>query len=312
MEKEIKVRKKRFAAFWAVVLLTCSLVVPMMAGAVDENGLVSLNEKLVIDTPVRAGVIHYRNADGETINSFYGGSGGWTNIAEYSESVPAGYTFSCWEVTAISAETTNSGEDYGNVDYPDNITLTPVFTLETYQITYALDGGTGTMVMEYTVETETFTLTEPTKTGYTFLGWTYDGQTEPVKTVSIEKGTTGDLSFSANWTVNQYSITFDTDGGTDISAIIQDYGTPITAPNDPTRGNDYFMGWDIAIPDTMPAENLTITAKWTPYVIDAGTYDMKQGVEYKLGSATKVSGDSSTYAGSSIFYVPADGSYTFS
>lgn len=312
MAKEIQVRKKRFAAFWMMVLLICSLVLPTMVGAVDENGLVSQGELLAPNTSVRAGTIVYLDTDETKLASLICGSGGWQSVSDYSGELLPGYRFSYWKVTDISSQKSNSGEEYGNVDYPDTVTLMAVVVLEKYEISYDLKGGTGSMVEEYTVETETFTLTEPEKTGNTFLGWTYDGQAEPVKPVSIPKGTTGNRSYTAQWSVNQYTITFVTGGGTEIGDITLDYGSAVTAPADPDRDGYYFTGWDTEIPENMPANNMTITAQWTPYVIDAGTYYLEQGKAYKLGNATKVSGDSSVYSSGSIFYVPSSGNYTFS
>lgn len=74
---------------------------------------------------------------------------------------------------------------------------------------------------------------------------------------------TEDSTFTAVWTVKQYTLTFDTDGGSEIAPITQDYGTAVTAPADPTRTGYTFSGWDKAIPETMPAENITITARWS-------------------------------------------------
>ena len=72
-----------------------------------------------------------------------------------------------------------------------------------------------------------------------------------------------DMTIKASWTINRYTITFDTDGGTEIAPITQDYGTAIKAPADPTRTGYTFAGWDKAIPATMPAEDMTIKASWT-------------------------------------------------
>ena len=70
------------------------------------------------------------------------------------------------------------------------------------------------------------------------------------------------MTIKAKWTVNQYTLTFDTNGGSTIAPITQDYGTAITAPADPTKTGYTFAGWTPAIPTTMPAENLTVTAQW--------------------------------------------------
>ena len=70
------------------------------------------------------------------------------------------------------------------------------------------------------------------------------------------------MTIKAKWTVNQYTLTFDTNGGSTIAPITRDYGTAITAPADPTKTGYTFAGWTPAIPATMPAENLTVTAQW--------------------------------------------------
>ena len=70
------------------------------------------------------------------------------------------------------------------------------------------------------------------------------------------------MTIKAKWTVNQYTLTFDTNGGSAIAPITQDYGTAITAPANPTKTGYTFAGWTPAIPATMPAENLTVTAQW--------------------------------------------------
>ena len=70
------------------------------------------------------------------------------------------------------------------------------------------------------------------------------------------------ITITAQWKINQYTITFDTAGGSEVAPITQDYNTQITAPANPTREGYAFNGWDKEIPQTMPAENITITAQW--------------------------------------------------
>lgn len=99
---------------------------------------------------------------------------------------------------------------------------------------------------------------DPTKEGYTFIGW-YNGESE----WDFETPVTTGLILTAKWQVNQYTITFKPkNGGQDI-VIKQDYGTAITAPANPTKTGYTFAGWDKTIPTTMPAGDMTITAQWT-------------------------------------------------
>lgn len=125
-------------------------------------------------------------------------------------------------------------------------------TTPTHTLTYKVDGE---VYKEYSIEEGTAITPEPapTKTGYTFSGWSEIPATMPDHDVEV----------NGSFTVNQYTITFDTDGGSAISPITQDYGTPITAPGNPTKTGYTFAGWDKDIPATMPAENVTIKAKWT-------------------------------------------------
>lgn len=305
MEKEIKVRKRRFAAFWMAALVICGLTVPTIADAVDyiqDPGLVAVGDQLTEGTEIRAQSILYLDENNNIIATGTQKSGGWQAIIAYPESIPTGKEFTRWLVAEVSQETTPAEAGYGDVQYPVSVALSPVFADILYTIAFDTAGGSEISPITQAFGTAVTTPADPVKTGHTFAGW------DPEIPATMPAG---NMTLTAQWTVNPYTITFDTAGGSEIPPITQDYGTAVTAPGDPTRGKDYFMGWDAAIPATMPGENVTITAKWMPYVIDAGTYELKQGVEYKLGSVTQVSGDSSVYTSGSIFYVPADGSYTF-
>ena len=174
-----------------------------------------------------------------------------------------GYTFAGWT------------EIYSNTDKGMTVTIEKGstgkllfqarWTLNTYTIDYELNGGTvdGTNPTTFTVNSDDITLINPTKTGYTFAGWTGTGLTAATQTVTIAKGSVDNRSYTATWTINQYTITFDTDGGSTIAPITQDYNSAVTAPAAPTKTGYTFAGWDKEIPSTMPAENITIKALWT-------------------------------------------------
>ena len=134
-----------------------------------------------------------------------------------------------------------------------------------YEVIY-LPGtyGTGSAVTDMKPHNNILTLRGAlfTRAGYTQVGWsTVDGGE---KVYGFEDVYTKNeaLTLYPVWNTNKYTITFDTNGGSEIAPITQDYGTEITAPDNPTRKGYTFRGWDKEIPETMPAENITITARW--------------------------------------------------
>ena len=172
-----------------------------------------------------------------------------------------GYDFAGWKLNgegnALMTVTITQGST-GDLAY------TATWTPTVYNIVYT-DGGTATPAnpTTYTIETPTFTLTNPTKTGYTFKGWKLNGEGDAMMTVTITQGSTGHIAYTATWQVNQYTITFDSNGGTEIDAIKQDYATEVEAPTNPERTGYTFAGWTPEVPATIPAENITCVAQWT-------------------------------------------------
>ena len=178
----------------------------------------------------------------------------------------AGYTQVGWS-------TVDGGEKvYGFEDiYTKNeaLTLYPVWNTNKYTITFDTNGGSEIAPITQDYGTEITAPDNPTRKGYTFKGW----DKEIPKTMPAEN-----ITVKAQWGINQYTITFDTNGGSEIAPITQDYGTEITAPDNPTRKGYTFKGWDKEIPETMPAENITVKAQWeiNKYTI---TFDTNGGSE---------------------------------
>ena len=178
----------------------------------------------------------------------------------------AGYTQVGWS-------TVDGGEKvYGFEDvYTQNeaLTLYPVWNTNKYTITFDTNGGSEIAPITQDYGTEITAPANPTRKGYTFKGWDKEiPETMPAENMTVK----------AQWEINQYTITFDTNGGSEIAPITQDYGTKITAPDKPTRKGYTFKGWDKAIPETMPAENITVKAQWeiNQYTI---TFDTNGGSE---------------------------------
>ena len=221
------------------------------------------------------------NTNGGTINS--------GNVTSYTYGVGAtlptagdmtytGHTFVGWydnENLTGSPVTAIGGTETGNKEYWAK------WEANAYTVTLNTNGGTinSGNVTEYTygVGATLPTAGDMTYTGHTFVGW-YDNENLTGDPVTAIGGTEmGNKEYWAKWEINQYTITVKPENGKADITITQDYGTPITAPADPTREGYTFAGWDKAIPATMPAENLTITAHWSldtysiTYNLDGGT-----------------------------------------
>ena len=207
------------------------------------------------------------NAGNGTINS--------GNVTSYTYGVGAtlptdvtrtGYTFKGWydnKALAGSPVTAISNTETGNKEYWAK------WEINQYTVTVKPENGEADITITQDYDTPIIAPADPTREGYQFNGWDKEiPSTMPAENVTV----------TAKWVVNQYTITFDTNGGSEITPITQNYGTAITAPANPTREGYTFIGWDKAIPATMPAENMTITANWkvNQYTI---TFDTAGGSE---------------------------------
>jgi len=267
---------------------------------------------------------------------FANGSQTMTITAEYASGIslttPArddGYTFAGWytdkDLTAPFTATS----------MPLTTILYAKWTPTSYTITYAgMDGAANSNPTSYTVETETFTLTAPTRSGYTFTGWTYDGVTTPTTSVSIAKGSMGDKTFTANWSQNSYSgggsggsttyaVSVDSakNGAISVSPKNASKGTTVTITVTPADGYELD---DLTVTDkngdtvkltkksdtkytfTMPASKVTVEASFTaieqpvviPSFVDVSTsayyYD---AVEWAVKNGiTAGTGDGTTFS----------------
>ena len=164
-----------------------------------------------------------------------------TEITAPDKPTRKGYTFKGWN------------KEIPETMPAENITVKAQWEINQYTITFDTNGGSEIAPITQDYGTEITAPDKPTRKGYTFKGWNKEiPETMPAENITVK----------AQWEINQYTITFDTNGGSEIAPITQDYGTEITAPDNPTRKGYTFKGWDKEIPETMPAENITITARW--------------------------------------------------
>ena len=169
-----------------------------------------------------------------------------TPAARPADPTKEGYTFIGWY----------NGESEWDFETPVTavLTLTAKWQLNRYTITFDTAGGSEVPSITQDYGTAITPPAAPTRTGYTFAGWDRESPTTMPA---------GDMTITARWTVNQYTITFKPENGGQDIVIKQDYGTAITAPANPTKTGYTFAGWDKTIPSTMPAGDMTITARWT-------------------------------------------------
>ena len=133
-----------------------------------------------------------------------------------------------------------------------DIEILGTYTANKYTITYKVDGE------EYkTVEVEYgTTLTaeaDPEKEGYTFSGWEGLPETMPAHDVEV----------TGSFTINSYRLTVYVDNEMYMDVTLE-YGAPVEVPDPEIPSNREFNGWDIDIPETMPAHDVEIHGTTTP------------------------------------------------
>ena len=169
-----------------------------------------------------------------------------TPAAQPDNPTKEGHTFIGWY----------NGESEWDFEAPvtTGLILTAKWQVNQYTITFKPENGGQDIVIKQDYGTAITAPANPTKTGYTFAGWD--------KTIPTTMPA-GNMTITAQWQVNQYTITFKPENGGEDIVITQDYGTAITAPANPTKTGYTFADWDKTIPTTMPAGDMTITARWT-------------------------------------------------
>ena len=169
------------------------------------------------------------------------------DFATVPTTTKTGYTFTGWDYDFAQPITGNK-------------TITASWQINQYTLTIVYGNGQadGNILKDYGATIE---LENPTKEGYTFTGWDNLPATMPAE----------DRTVTAQWQINQYTLTIVYGNGQADDEITQDYGTVVEVA-EPTRAGYDFIGWDKEVPATMPAQDLTITAKWEAiYTLDGGT-----------------------------------------
>ena len=223
-----------------------------------------------------------------------------TSVSDDSGFSRANYTFDGWNTEADGNGTAYTAGS--SLTFAENTTLYAQWTVESFTITYDLDGGTVASAnpANYTIESESITLNNPTRAGFVFTGWSGTDITGTSQSVTIPGGSAGNRSYTAHWTP-AYTINYDLDGGTVTPANPTVYTAddlPFTLSN-PTKAGYVFAGWSgtditgtsqsVTIPGGSTG-NRSYTAHWTavPYTIsydlDGGTVALVNPASYTIES----------------------------
>ena len=212
---------------------------------------------------------------------------------EIEPTIRTGYAFAQWS----DGKTDNPY----TMAVPGTVSLTAQTQIETYTIDYELNGGAleagKTNPATYTLETAALRLEKPTRTGYTFAGWTGSNGTTPQTDVGIVQGSTGNLYFEANWTANGYKILYTGVEGADVSTFPTKhvFGKDTAIPN-PTKTGYGFAGWkvngsaaarDLTLSGTAYTADITLEATWTKLTEPTPSVIMEGGTAFIVGKATE-------------------------
>ena len=177
------------------------------------------------------------------------------DIPSVESPVRAGYDFGGWDTEIPS---TMPAED---------LTVTALWNIHTYRIVYVMDGGAPQQGTAYAEYNSVIDLPQAgvsfVREGYTFAGWSYDGSVyTDTFTVPAMAQNSDEIRLTALWNIASFTITFDTDGGSEISPVTQEYGTAVSAPENPVKPGYRFIGWTPSVPSTMPGADMTVRAEW--------------------------------------------------
>ncbi len=179
----------------------------------------------------------------------------------YALAVPerTGYSFNGWRIDGI-LNTDSDGQSTINWTYSENKIATADWSINQYGIVFDSVGGSDVKAILQNYGTKIIEPSHPTKTGYSFLGW-YENETEYV----FDKIEARNIKLTAKWQINRYSIIFDSDGGSLVETVTNDYGTTVDLPT-PSKTGHTFLGWYYDetryASFTIDAKNVLLKARW--------------------------------------------------
>src|SRR5690554_6920509 len=252
------------------------------------------------DTPIGAIKVTFNSMGGSEVNPQYVQKDNTIAIPNTSK---VGYTLEGWYTSLNNGQTFDEKWSFTNNKVTTDITLYAKWIINQYTITFNSNKGSSVSSITQDYDTLVTAPNNPTKLGYTFSGWS---QPVPIKMPAE------DVTLIAEWSINQYTITFNSNGGSPVTAITQDYATTVSKPTDPTKVGYTFAGWysDSNLSTaytftTMPAQNITLYAKWVPLAYNIN-YELADGLNH-LSNPSSYTIETNTI----ILSAPTKEGYTF-
>ncbi|MEG1529191.1 MAG: InlB B-repeat-containing protein, partial [Clostridia bacterium] len=189
-----------------------------------------------------------------------------TSVTRPTDPTKTGYIFEAWYKDSNLSTAFNFATDM----LTENTTLFAKWTANQYTLTFNSNGGSDVAPITQDYNTSVTRPTDPTKTGYIFEAWYKDSNLSTAFNFATDM-LTEDTTLFAKWTANQYTLTFNSNGGSDVAPITQDYNTLVAKPTDPTKTGYTFEAWykdsNFATPFNFATdkltENTTLFANWT-------------------------------------------------
>ncbi len=272
----------------------------VFTGWYDKNGAWDFETAVTGDMTLVA--MWKKSADADVISVVFNSNGGsavdsvnverGATIGAPKAPTRAGYAFIGWF---------ENGEEFDfSKALVNGVNLTAKWEIVTYSVSYDLAGGTNAKgnPTEFTVESESIKLTAPTKNGYTFTGWTAGGEDAPVKELEITKGSTGNKTYTANWQIDTYNLTWNLSDGVIATAPATSY-TVVTediAVANPTKADYVFLGWS-AGSESEPVKDLVITKGSTGDKVYTAVFaPVEYNITYVLGGGENSASNPDTYS----------------
>lgn len=270
------------STFSATITITLTMPSGLSAGTYYVSGATTtgLRKAITISENTATLSFNLNGGSGTTPSNIVQTSGSSFTLPNSSGFYRTGYSSLNWNTSSAGTGTSyNFGSSYV---FSANTTLYVKWQINQYTISFNSNGGSAVTAITQNYGTTVTQPSNPTKTGYTFAGWYSDSGLTNAYTFSTMPAE--NITLYAKWTINQYTLSFEENGGSTVTDITQNYATSVSAPTPPNKTGYSFGGWytDVGLTttytfSTMPAYNQTIYAKW-----NINQYNVK----FMNGSAT--------------------------